>query len=139
MVNNNMSVTHKEFLTSAEAMGRGTGEIDLRNAASRAYYSAYHACQNVVNFCPNVNVSDAGQHEKLILRFKRYPSTDPRHPLANKIANLLDQAKSLRVRADYKISLPFRRNATETQVHNVRRLLGLAQDFGNAHAAPPSP
>lgn len=139
MANNNMSVTHREFLSSAESTARGVAEIDFRNAASRAYYSAFHACLSAASFCPIAAVPNAGQHEKLIQRFKRYPSADPRFPLANKIANLLDQAKGLRVRADYKIVSPFKKSVTETQIHNVKRLLGLVKDFEDAHAVPPSP
>ena len=32
----------KEFLTSAQALIEGHREIDYRNAASRAYYCAFH-------------------------------------------------------------------------------------------------
>lgn len=131
-----MGVTYREFLASAEVLSRGTDEIDLRNAASRAYYSAFHASRDVSHCCPNVVVRDAGQHEILIQRFKKYPSTSPGHESAKKIAFLLDQARGIRVRADYETRSSFHKRVTETQIHNVKRICKLTEDFKKAHAVP---
>lgn len=130
-----MSVTYREFLASAEVLRGGPAEIDFRNAASRAYYSAYHACKSVAEHCPKVTDPGTGSHEALILRFKRYPRTGPGHEFANKIWYLMDQAKGLRRRADYEISRPFLKGVTETQICNVKRILEQVAAFEKAHTA----
>ncbi len=42
-----MAVTPRELLDAAAALGRRGSEVDLRNAASRAYYAAYHQCRRL--------------------------------------------------------------------------------------------
>ena len=42
-----MSVDHTDFLKAAQRIRRNDGEIDRRNAASRAYYAAYHRCRSI--------------------------------------------------------------------------------------------
>lgn len=39
-----MAITPDELLQTADELGQGVRESDWRNAASRAYYAAYHAC-----------------------------------------------------------------------------------------------
>ena len=39
-----MPVTANALLEAAKVLGRGETEADRRNAASRAYYAAYHRC-----------------------------------------------------------------------------------------------
>ena len=39
-----MPVTPNALLEAAKVLGRGEAEVDRRNAASRAYYAAWHQC-----------------------------------------------------------------------------------------------
>ena len=40
-----MATTPEALLGAADVLSNGQGEVDWRNAASRAYYAAYHRCQ----------------------------------------------------------------------------------------------
>ena len=42
-----MAVNPKQLLDAAHELAEGSREVDFRNAASRAYYAAYHRCRPI--------------------------------------------------------------------------------------------
>lgn len=93
-----MSISYEEFLTSAKALAENPKslEIDLRNAVSRAYYAAFHACNSSVNLKEYENT---GSHENLIRSM--LDSSD------NELVALglqLRKCKIKRHKADYKLN-----------------------------------
>ena len=81
-----------DFLTTAQE-SIGKREVDYRNAASRAYYSAFHLCKGLVESFPI-----GASHEKVILALREHP--DKR---MKSLGNSLQQIKEIRVHADYKL------------------------------------
>jgi len=63
------SMEAEEFLESAKILIEGNQEFDYRNAASRAYYCAFHLCQNFLDQHPKLKVSFGATHEKVIHDF----------------------------------------------------------------------
>jgi len=92
----------EEFLRSAEILIKGNQEVDYRNAASRAYYSAFHLCRNFLDQHPKLKASFGAVHEKVIHDF--LSNSDKRF---QKIGKKLEQAKRLRHAADYKLVYQF--------------------------------
>ena len=96
-----MSVDHTDFLKAAQRIRRNDGEIDRRNAASRAYYAAYHRCRSIAeqqglarsNYVQHSTLTDA------IKRSKKFKKT--------KLVNDLIRLRSLRTKADYHIDQDF--------------------------------
>ena len=56
-----MAVTPEELLDAAAKLERGNSEADWRNAASRAYYAAYHRCRGMAQD-ERLSVPDGGSH-----------------------------------------------------------------------------
>ncbi|MGL4861289.1 MAG: hypothetical protein ACRC5A_16455 [Enterobacteriaceae bacterium] len=106
-----MAVTPHDFLQSAEKLNDPECEITLRNAVSRAYYSAYHLTLQKVEKA-SVTLPGhvkGGVHKRLIELFKCRDAGRVCDGLTDiqqkEIAELLDSAKKLRVKADYKLHL----------------------------------
>lgn len=101
-----MAVTPDELLTAAERLlGQGAGEVDWRNAASRAYYGAYHRCRLVADSAGLGATQTGGVHAGLVAAF--LAPLNPRPVRA--LGYMLDQSRLSRVDADYNIDVPFSR------------------------------
>ncbi|MDI9333712.1 MAG: hypothetical protein QM533_04990 [Cytophagales bacterium] len=108
-----MTVTAQEFIDSAEVINQnGVTEIAARNAVSRAYYGAYHACEkwhSQLSIPGYVGTGDFGQHEALIRRLTN-PFQDSVHPnctnasiISKRKGCALRMLRNERVRADYQL------------------------------------
>lgn len=93
-----MTINAQDFLDSIKSIPDDVSslEVDLRNAISRAYYCAYHACK------PNFDVThheNCGSHEDLIESM-----IDTNIEPVKKIALQLRKCKIKRVKADYHLN-----------------------------------
>lgn len=102
-----MSITFKDFLDSAQKLVKSNDEVDHRNAASRAYYAAFHEAKRVSKYSNSMVIKNQGVHEQLIQKLKTHPGKDPRSHNIRDIGNFFSQCKSYRVRADYHINKNF--------------------------------
>jgi uncharacterized protein (UPF0332 family) len=97
-----------EFIKSANTLVKGSNEVDYRNAISRAYYGAFHACSDLAS---QNNLDSIGScHERLVSALKS-------HPKFVSIANKLHDAKGKRTIADYNLS----RKMTQSEAKNIVR------------------
>lgn len=103
-------VTPDEFLDFAAGLRGSNDEIDLRNVISRSYYATLLlAEQKLPKINTNVNVANAGSHEKTIFQFSK--STIP-HLI--QIGNSLTRLKRGRITSDYKIKRTVTRTESDT-------------------------
>ena len=98
-----MAVTPNALFEATRLIGQGESEVDLRNAASRAYYAAYHHCrllgQSLRSPAPPVQ---GGVHRTLIATL-----TEARSSKLKSLGYMLEQCRRLRVSADYDIGSEF--------------------------------
>lgn len=97
-----MANSANDFYTSVKALlNNNSNEIDLRNAASRVYYSIYHDVINQLNINP---VSDGknGVHKSVSNGLLKAPSRK-----VVQIGYKLDFAKKIRSNADYDLCRDF--------------------------------
>ena len=98
-----MAITPDELLRTADELAQGDRESDWRNAASRAYYAAYHAC---IPFAFGSASAEPG-HREIADRLTRPTAAMP----SRSVGYLLDQCRALRERADTG-SMPISYEAT---------------------------
>jgi len=91
-----MPIEPLDFLNIAKSYPE-TSEIERRNTMSRAYYAAYHACNQRFKAS---NTHNGGMHEKLIQSSINSPDKNDRI-----LGYLLRPLKGLRVKADYHIDV----------------------------------
>jgi len=94
----------KEFLTSAQKQIEANSEVDYRNAASRAYYCAFHLCRILLEKLPQSQDNIGTSHQKIIDAL--FLSPDKR---LKSLGNKLKMARQLRHKADYKVDIRFTR------------------------------
>lgn len=112
-----MATTPSELLQTADELAQGVRECDWRNAASRAYYAAYHIC---IPFAFDSSSANPG-HRELARRL-----THPTAATHRKSAGyLLDQCRELRERADYRINADFQRDDAGTALRARQRIFGI--------------
>ncbi|MDO9104060.1 MAG: hypothetical protein Q7U57_03775 [Methylovulum sp.] len=109
-----MPVDKQEFLQFAKSLPEGT-EIQIRNAVSRAYYAAYHACLEVYSIDNSV---EGGVHSKLISSLIKSTDVNDR-----KIGFILQQLKGLRTVADYYLSETVSAHDKETSIKQTEKLI----------------
>lgn len=127
-----MSVTSNHFLLSAEELIKGDREIDFRNSASRAYYSCYLEARSYAKELPDVSVGKGGAHIKVIRKFAEYSvknENQKRSEAIRKIGFLLDQVKSHRTRADYKIDGVYLKNDAEQTIGEAKKIINKIQSL----------
>ena len=115
-----MAVSPESILESAAAMSDGKAEVDWRNAASRAYYAAYHRCRALATLIdPRADLSTRDSHQIVceILQQKSNPNK------ARGLAYLLGPMRTLRNRADYEIDGEFDQDSGRNCVANCREIL----------------
>lgn len=111
-----MTISALDFLKSIEKIPENTSslEIDLRNAVSRAYYCAYHAC------LPNFHVThheNCGLHEDLIESM-----LDSNIESVKTIALQLRKCKVKRVKADYLLDRNLFVNEAQQVIKEVQKI-----------------
>jgi len=117
-----MTATPHDFLSIAEELLKGTEEIHLRCAASRAYYAAYHSSLPFHKKLP-AGGSRGSTHAKVIQDYSNFLGDPPELRLTvRKIGILLNQAKSVREIADYELGQNFPRKQAEYAIGLVKRI-----------------
>lgn len=129
-----MSVDHRELKEFAEQLAvSGSSEVALRTSASRAYYAAFHALLPFIATlpksakCPNraINIT----HQEVMERLDEwrvteiYPSLDRLTATKGQVRRLLDAARAIRVKADYRLGGDFTLNEAQGQIERVGRII----------------
>jgi uncharacterized protein (UPF0332 family) len=103
-------------------------EEEYRSSTNRAYYSAYHVCSIVAKkykiYPKNLNkgFKHSELSEQLIANKTPYLTRDR----LRKLGYMLKQAKSLRVKADYKTSNSFTYNQSDTCLSQTKAIINLS-------------
>lgn len=98
-----MGISYAAFLSSAQKLlGNAQSEVDYRNAASRGYLSAYHACSPLGKTLPDFVDVKGGVHERLI-----YQLTHAKEIKLKSLGYLLKACKISRKYADYELNEDF--------------------------------
>lgn len=102
-----MSISHGELLVAAVRMAAGAAEVDSRTAISRAYYAAYHCCDEFHKKLKQKGEpprKKMGMHAQLAHQLSNPRVQDPVQADASRAAGFeLQTMKAERVRADYKL------------------------------------
>ena len=118
-----MPVTPQLLLESAKALAGGEAEVDQRNAASRAYYAAYHRCLPIAQRF-GLPARPEHVHRDLIDTLKT-----TRDNRLKSIAYMLNQCRKIRVDADYEINVPFTQGEAQTALSQCERIINQADSF----------
>lgn len=120
-----MAVAPSDMLDAAAEMAAGSREVDWRNAASRAYYAAYHRCK-VLAQDERIEVdANRSAHEALV---RALGARDNSRPM-RVISDVLDKCRMKRRDADYEIGKQFLKQAALTSVEDCREIIARADVF----------
>ena len=104
-----MSIDHTDLVALSEEMCAGAGEPHWRGAISRAYYGAYHGCQDWHSKLPapgSANGPGGGVHQQFINQLQN-PAPELKNLevrlLSKKLSAFLNLMKIQRHRADYAL------------------------------------
>lgn len=123
-----MAVTPRELLEAAVALGQRESEVDLHNAASRAYYAAYRQCRRLARDLSLLPApGSGGAHRRVI---DTLTASQDRN--LKSLGYMLEQCRKLRVTADYDIEAEFPPDHARTALAQCRRILN------GAEPAPPA-
>lgn len=128
-----MSVDCQDFERVAQCDLALATEMNWRNSASRAYYSAYHAAQDHVDNCPDNSHLHMGAHERLSNRFE-LENSQP----ARSISYILVAMKRVRHQADYDIADGFSKDIAVKQLAQLPLLQSRLQAFAARFNGPPA-
>ena len=117
-----MSVTPTELLEAAKILGRGGAEVDRRNAASRAYYAAWHRCLPIGRAIGLA--TRGGVHQQLIETLTRSSNRT-----LKSLGYMLEQCRRLRARADYEIEADFPPEDLRIVLTQSEKILNKADAF----------
>lgn len=106
-----MSVLPRDVLNVAHSLFEGQDDAHFRSCISRAYYSAYHACDNWVGGLSGAASQgqgpEGGYHQQLINRLKN-PAPEVKCLATKKLSKMLgarlEVYKIQRVKSDYFLS-----------------------------------
>ena len=116
-----------EILEAAQELGKGEGEVDWRNAASRAYYAVYHRSIRIAE-AMGFEVQGQAVHRSLYEAL-----TDNRSPKSTKaLGFMLEQSRRFRVRADSRIGDDFPISDCRTALEQAQRLMAKADTIEDA-------
>lgn len=130
-----MAVIPQTLLEAAQTLLKGGTEVDHRNATSRAYYAAYHACKPIGKSLGLQEDTTQSVHRELIEVLKQ--SRDRGH---RSLAYMLDESRRLRNQADYAIEMDFRKDDAATALRQCASILEKASTLlpaGTASATCP--
>ena len=120
-----MPVTPKEILTAASVLLRGGGEVDWRNAASRAYYAAHHRCRRLAHD-EGLALDQVGSaHAGVVDALGQMGNARP----LRELAGMLDRCRLRRRDADYEIEKAFARDLANAVVEDCGNILTKADAF----------
>jgi uncharacterized protein (UPF0332 family) len=122
-----MSISSADLLSLAQELAGHDKEVHWRDAASRAYYAAFHWCQPVSQTLsePRYDSNVKGIHDYLIKKFEGAEGTHKNQLKA--IAYLLKAAKNIRVKADYEIQISFEKHQAQQNIKYAERIYQLLQ------------
>ena len=109
-----------EFLQAATELlaKQPIKEVDCRNAASRAYYCAFHTCKQLLKQYPSTESQYGTEHQKIINELKQHQ--DKRF---KSLGNMLERSRDQRVRADYKLEEKFTYRDAKIVIGAANKLL----------------
>lgn len=114
-----MSTTPHELLALAEQLPTND-EASNRTAAGRAYYAAYHACQQVYKTA--AQPQSTGMHKAFISTLQTSTAS-----LDRKIGYILKSIHDTRIQADYKLNDEFPSICRNRAIADATRILSLLQ------------
>jgi len=119
-----MTVSHLDFLNFAKtSLVANPTEFCSRNAASRAYYAAFHCCYSMRSHCPELKDEEIkGSHVKLYKRFQNLPMSEPGAALLKKMAYLALMMKEIREFADYRVNKEFNNQDALQQISDAEKV-----------------
>lgn len=126
-----MGVLCKDFLFSAKEQFKTEAEINYRNAASRAYYAALHACKIITDDQPDYSDIN-GTHNRVINQLENYPIKSGTKEVDLSIRALgytLRQFKLVRNRADYYLDDPFIKLDAESSIKTSEKILNKVSEL----------
>jgi len=121
-----MSINPTHFIDFAESSVKkdAPSEFDYRNAASRAYYAAFHCCLSLKHMCPNLSESELhGSHDKLYAKFEQLGVAEPNSRELKQMAYMAKMMKSVRHTADYKVGEKFPPEDAIQQIKDAQKVL----------------
>ncbi|TVO79049.1 HEPN domain-containing protein [Sedimenticola selenatireducens] len=121
-----MSTTSTDFLSFAQDQLTNDLEISQRNAASRAYYAAFHAAKAVSNNLPQYQDVNGGCHTHLIDTLENHmvkSISRDRDMAIKSLGYILRQCRTLRTKADYHISLEFTKKEAELAIAQAKKII----------------
>ena len=125
-----MAVSPNQLLEAAQELAEGSREVDFRNAASRAYYAAYHRCRPIAKR-QGLRSSGRGVHGDVIDALRT--ATKPK---LKQMAQLLARCRGLRVKADYNIDEAFRRSEAQASTRQAQKIFTVADEFEGTSTSP---
>ena len=126
--------TSSDLLELAKRLQQGGSEVELRAAASRAYYALFHFARHFHTLLPepgNAAPSGAGgDHVDLAHRLKRpAKNVETRFPeqaaKSKRIGVLLDSVRPTRHHADYDLATPFHIALADNVIRTAERTFNL--------------
>lgn len=120
-----MAVTPEEIFAGASVLLAGDGEVDWRNATSRAYYAAYHRCKRLALEEGLALAQGRSAHIGLVDALGQMGNARP----LRELAGMLDRCRLRRHDADYEIEKAFARELANAVVVDCRDILVKADAF----------
>lgn len=128
-----MSINYADFMTSAEAIhASASDEVDRRNAASRAYYAAYHFAVSqagAVGASQPLSSFVGGTHECLKDFYSNPEAKDALCRRRQAVGYMLRQAHETRCVADYRLSEEFDSAMVDAQLSFCKRIVSRVQEI----------
>ena len=119
-----MAITPHDLLQYAESLLEESGEIQLRNAAGRAFYAACHSCLPLCDRLESGPDLREGTHSRIIRLLSDYHGPDDSITRRVRALGVMyKQARDLRSKADYEIESDFTEGEAETVLGTVKRIV----------------
>ena len=125
-----MAVTPAMILASARAMCEGgDAEVDWRNAISRAYYAAYHACRDLAQWIdPLADLSTPSAHQDVAeILLQGRGGKD-----ARAVSYQLSNCRRMRNRADYDLETDIDQGACRAVLETCGRVFERVEGLRDA-------
>ena len=124
-----MSVSPGDMLSAARELAERSTEIDHRNAASRAYYAAFHRCMPIAKNIGLLAHPNTGSHANLISTLTTNPNSGPAKRQLMRLGYTLADCRKLRVEADYQPESDFTRHTAQHVIGQWERLFAQADQY----------
>lgn len=121
-----MAISLNELISLARELVEKGEEVCQRSAANRAYLYSYLICKDLAGREQMPLPNDvSGSHERVIVAFKRSNDEELRET-----GILLEQLKTLRVKADYRIHGSFSISQAMQTIQTAETIRNIAQTRG---------